>query len=224
MKYLSMRIKRSRDRAAEFRCHSAAGPVWCPKIPLPTDSVKSHQGLDIRMFLDSGAALFGCRDAFCPCGQGETGGSWGLSPRPIIRALAKPVGAREAVGDEAARFVALQDDTAAAGHQRDVIELDDQHFAVVADQGDGVAAFGLGADGGGSTPSRDQHLLAGAGLRQRLIAVDDKAAASLAATSSSMPGRWGNSATMSCSFGRSIIKRNGSPCPRPPGSRSIPSV
>src|SRR6266446_91231 len=155
IKWLSMRIKQSRDRAAEFRCHSAAGPVWCPKIPLPTDSVKSHQGLDIRMFLDSGAALSGCRDAFCPCGQGETGGSWGLSPRPIIRALAKPVGAREAVGDEAAgaaagaepraevglgagtvlplppreavgqaeyfgvgeaaRFVALQDDTAAAG-------------------------------------------------------------------------------------------------------------
>ena len=43
MKWLSMRIKQSRDRAAEFRCHSAARPVWCPKIPLPTDSVKSHQ-------------------------------------------------------------------------------------------------------------------------------------------------------------------------------------
>ena len=28
---------------------------------------------------------------------------------------------------------------------------------------------------------------------------------------------------MSCSFGRSIISRNGSPCPRPPGSRSTPT-
>src|SRR6202035_1817379 len=37
---------------------------------------------------------------------------------------------------ETTRFVALHDDAAAARHQWDLVELDDQHLAVVADKGD----------------------------------------------------------------------------------------
>jgi len=40
-------------------------------------------------------------------------------------------------------LLALQYDAAAARHRRDVVELNDQHPAVVADKGDSVAAFGL---------------------------------------------------------------------------------
>jgi len=59
-----------------------------------------------------------------------------------------------------ARFVALQYDAAATRHQRDVVELDDQHPAVVADKGDRVAALGLNADAGNRSLTQGQHLLA----------------------------------------------------------------
>src|SRR6516164_3920279 len=80
-----------------------------------------------------------------------------------------------AVG-EPARFVALQDDAAAARHQRDVVELDDQHLPVVADTGNGVAVFRSYAHARASTLARGQYLLASAGLRHRFLAVDDKTA------------------------------------------------
>src|SRR5262245_49243586 len=58
--------------------------------------------------------------------------------------LALPPG--DAVGEaehlgvgKTALFIALQDDAAATGHQRDVVELDDQHFTVVADKRHSVA-------------------------------------------------------------------------------------
>src|SRR5947209_12031711 len=58
----------------------------------------------------------------------------------------QPVGEAEHLATgETTRFVALQDDTSAACHQRDLVELYDQHFAVVADKGDGVADLRLHA-------------------------------------------------------------------------------
>ena len=64
----------------------------------------------------------------------------------------------------------------------------DQHLAVVADNGDGVA-LGRHADARRRALAWGQHLLAGAGLRQRLVAGTTKPRPSLAATSSFMPGR-----------------------------------
>src|ERR1051326_7085882 len=70
----------------------------------------------------------------------------------------------------------LQDDTTTAGHLRDFGELDDQHPAVLADKG-GHIARGRDADSGARAGCRAQYLLAGAGLRQRLLAIDEEAAA-----------------------------------------------
>src|ERR1700737_2736601 len=45
-----MRIEQSRNCRAEFRCHSAAAPVWRSKIPLPTELVTSYQVFAIQYF------------------------------------------------------------------------------------------------------------------------------------------------------------------------------
>jgi hypothetical protein len=80
-------------------------------------------------------------------------------------ALALPP--REAVGEakhlaisEAARFVALQDDAAAARHQRDVVELQDQRLSVITDQCHRIAVFGLRADPGDGLVAIDDEAVA----------------------------------------------------------------
>src|SRR5437588_11649455 len=77
----------------------------------------------------------------------EPGGEVGFGADAVF---ALPPG--EAVGEaehlaigEAARFVALQDDAAAARHQWDLVELYDQHLAVVADKSDRVTGLCLDA-------------------------------------------------------------------------------
>src|SRR5262249_61086247 len=65
---------------------------------------------------------------------------------------------------EPAGAVALQDDAAAARHNRDLVEIEDQHAAIVADQRDEIA-FGRHAEGGHYACGGGDELLSGAGLR-----------------------------------------------------------
>src|SRR6516225_3297079 len=126
----------------------------------------------------------GAREA---AGDEAASGAAGAAPRGQVDFGASTVLAlapRQAFGEkkdlgvgEAAGFVALQDDPASTRHQRDVVEFEDQHFAIVADKGDRIAELGLNAGPRDRALTWRQHLLAGAGLRHRLLAVDDKAAA-----------------------------------------------
>src|SRR6516162_10404666 len=119
-------------------------------------------------------------------GHKTAGAAAGAKPRCEIGLGANTVLAlspRQAVGEaehsaigEPARSIALQDDAAAARHQRDLVELDDQQLAVVAHQSDGVAAFRLHAVLSDRTLARGQYLLAGTGLRHRLLPAHNKAA------------------------------------------------
>jgi hypothetical protein len=100
---------------------------------------------------------------------GAAGGAAGTDPGGEIGfgagALASPP--REAVGEakhlaisEAARFVASQDDAAAARHQRDVVELQDQRLSVITDQCHRIAVFGLRADPGDGLVAIDDEAVA----------------------------------------------------------------
>src|SRR5271165_3603433 len=105
-----------------------------------------------------------------PRGQVDFGAGAGLALPP-----GETVGEAEHLGiGKPTRFVALQNNAAAARHERYVVELDDQHAAIVADKRDGVAAFGAQANPRDGALCRGQDLLAGAGLGHRLLAVDDK--------------------------------------------------